>query len=79
MLVFSDNPRPGAEEAKLKENNINMPSVDTSILDIKASKNPMINIKLSLANLNKMPRYVIIAAQYLSAGGIKPIFKQEAT
>jgi len=35
VLVFSDSPRPGAEEVKVKESNIAESSVDTSILDIK--------------------------------------------
>ena len=35
VLVFSDSPRPGAEEVQVKEENTVLPSVDTSILDIK--------------------------------------------
>lgn len=35
VLVFSDSPRPGAEEVKIKSDNVIQSSVDTSILDIK--------------------------------------------
>ena len=35
VLVFSDSPRPGAEEVDVKTDNDVLPSVDTSILDIK--------------------------------------------
>jgi len=35
VLVFSDSPKPGAEEVEIKDPNIVSGSVDTSILDIK--------------------------------------------
>ncbi|SEL59165.1 protein of unknown function [Colwellia chukchiensis] len=35
VLVFSDSPKPGAEEVDVKETNTAKSSVDTSILDIK--------------------------------------------
>lgn len=41
VLVFSDSPRPGAEEAEevnIKTSPNTMPSVDTSVLDIKPKK-----------------------------------------
>jgi len=39
VLVFSDSPKPGAEEVEIKTNNNSViPSIDTSILDIKPKK-----------------------------------------
>lgn len=35
VLVFSDSPKPGAEEIDVKESNVATSSIDTSILDIK--------------------------------------------
>lgn len=75
VLVFSDNPRPGAEEAKLKENNINMPSVDTSILDIKPQKIPdKYQVVISQPEQNATIRDN--SGSVFIAGGIKPIFKR---
>ena len=77
VLVFSDSPRPGAEEVKLKPGNTTMPSmnIETSLLDI----NP---------NIIKNDYQVVITqpqdnatirdntgSVYIS-GGIKPVFKR---
>lgn len=75
VLVFSDSPRAGAEEAKIKDNSLNMPSVDTSVLDIK----PQIiedkyDVVISQPEANATIRDN--SGSVYIAGGIKPIFKR---
>lgn len=75
VLVFSDSPRPGAEEIDVKESNVAQSSVDTSILDIKPKvieNNYQVEITQPENNAtvrdNTGSVYVL--------GRIKPIFKR---
>lgn len=75
VLVFSDSPRPGAEEVKVKEDNPVLPSVDTSILDIKPQ---VIEDKYEVVITRPENNATIrdnTGSIYI-AGGIKPIFKR---
>lgn len=74
VLVFSDSPKPGAEEVEIKEPN-NMSSIDTSLLDltpkvIKEDYEVEINQPAMNATIRDNTGSVYVA------GRIKPIFKR---
>lgn len=74
VLVFSDSPKPGAEEVEIKEPN-NMSSIDTSVLDltpkvIKEDYEVEINQPAMNATIRDNTGSVYVA------GRIKPIFKR---
>ena len=74
VLVFSDSPKPGAEEVEIKEPN-NMSSIDTSVLDItpkviKEDYEGEINQPAMNATIRDNTGSVYVA------GRIKPIFKR---
>jgi len=75
VLVFSDSPQPGAEEVNVKNKGTVLPSVDTSILDIKPQViedeyEVFINQPKQNATFRDNSGSVYIQ------GGIKPIFKR---
>ncbi len=76
VLVFSDSPRPGAEEVKITEQNImSSPSIDTSILDIT----PQIieekyQVEITQPEQNETIRDNT-GSVYVT-GLVKPVFKQ---
>lgn len=76
VLVFSDSPRPGAEEVKIEQKNDNiMSSIDTSVLDINPQQ---IEEKYEVDIIQPEKNATIrdnTGSVYLSAR-IKPIFKQ---
>lgn len=75
VLVFSDTPKPGAEEVKVTEQNNVMPSMDTSILDIKPQViEDKYQINVSQPKQNETIRDNT-GSVYI-AGLVKPIFKQ---
>ncbi len=76
VLVFSDSPRPGAEEVKTKPGNViqSSTSVDTKVLDIKPQQTTekyeiSINTPKNNATIRDNTGSIYIA------GGIKPRFK----
>lgn len=75
VLVFSDSPRAGAEEVKIKEDSLSLPSVDTSILDIKPQ---VIEEKYEVVITQPDNNATIRdnSGSVYIAGGIKPIFKR---
>ncbi len=75
VLVFSDSPRPGAEEVKVEEKNDVLPSVDTSILDIKPQ---VIEDKYEVVITQPESNATIRdnSGSVFVSGGIKPIFKR---
>lgn len=75
VLVFSDSPKPGAEETEIKENTNVIPSVDTSILDIKPKEiDEEYQVEITQPENNSTVRDNT-GSVYI-AGRIKPIFKQ---
>ncbi|WDE04722.1 DUF4124 domain-containing protein [Thalassomonas viridans] len=75
VLVFSDTPRPGAEEVKVKNNNDQLTSVDTSILDIKPKAiEEKYQVSISQPENNATVRDN--TGSVYVAGRIKPIFKK---
>lgn len=75
VLVFSDSPKPGAEEVDVKTDTTVIPSVDTSILDItpKAIEEKYI-VEITQPENNATVRDNT-GSVYVS-GRIKPIFKR---
>lgn len=75
VLVFSDSPRPDAEEVTVKEESAILPSVDTSILDIKPQ---VIEDKYEVVITQPEQNATIRdnSGSVYVAGGIKPIFKR---
>lgn len=75
VLVFSDSPRAGAEEVQVKADNSVIPSIDTSILDIK----PKVIAEDYQVEINQPENNATIrdntGSVYVS-GRIKPIFKK---
>jgi hypothetical protein len=74
VLVFSDSPKPGAEEVEIKEPN-SISSIDTSVLDltpkiIKDDYQVEINQPAANATIRDNTGSVYVA------GRIKPIFKK---
>ncbi|MAG76560.1 MAG: DUF4124 domain-containing protein [Colwelliaceae bacterium] len=78
VLVFSDSPRPGAEEVKVEEKNDVLPSVDTSILDITPQ---VIEDKYEVVVTQPEQNATIRdnSGSVFVSGGIKPIFKRGFT
>jgi hypothetical protein len=76
VLVFSDSPRPGAEEVKISESNIaTSPSIDTSILDITPQKIPdSYQLEITQPEQNETIRDNT-GSVYIT-GLVKPLFKQ---
>jgi len=75
VLVFSDSPKPGAEEVDIKEPNTVKSSIDTSILDIKPKaidNNYQVEIVQPENNATVRDN---TGSAYVS-GRIKPIFKR---
>lgn len=75
VLVFSDTPRPGAEEVKVKNKNDQLTSVDTSILDIKP-KAIEENYQVSISQPENNATVRDNTGSVYVAGRIKPIFKK---
>ena len=80
VLVFSDSPKPGAEEVKLKPENASIPSMkmETSLLDIKPK---VIKNDYEVVITHPQDNATIrdnTGSVYIS-GGIKPVFKQGFT
>ena len=76
VLVFSDSPRPGAEEVRIKPGNIIQAStsLDTSVLDINPQKTTeQYEISISTPKNNATIRDN--TGSIYIAGGIKPRFK----
>jgi len=75
VLVYSDTPKPGAEEVEVKESNSMSSSIDTSILDIT----PQVIEEKYQVEINQPADNSTIrdntGSVYVS-GRIKPIFKQ---
>ena len=75
VLVYSDSPKPGAEEVEVKEPNNMSSSIDTSILDI----NPKTIEETYQVEITQPANNATIrdntGSVYIS-GRIKPIFKQ---
>ncbi|MDG1752799.1 MAG: DUF4124 domain-containing protein [Thalassotalea sp.] len=75
VLVYSDSPKPGAEEVEVKESNNMSSSIDTSILDI----NPKAIEEKYQVEVTQPANNATIrdntGSVYVS-GRIKPIFKQ---
>ncbi|QOL26020.1 DUF4124 domain-containing protein [Thalassotalea sp. LPB0316] len=74
-LVFSDSPRPGAEEVKVSENANVLPSVDTKILDIKPQA---LTDEFSI-DVTQPENHATVRDNTGSVhviGRIKPVFKQ---
>ena len=74
VLVFSDSPKPGAEEVEIKEPN-NMSSIDTSVLDL----NPKVIKEDYEVEINQPAMNATIrdnTGSVYVAGRIKPIFKR---
>lgn len=75
VLVFSDSPRPGAEEVEVKTNTTVISSVDTSILDIKPQEiKETYQVSITQPKDSETIRDNTGSA-YVS-GRIKPVFKQ---
>ncbi len=76
VLVFSDSPRPGAEEVKITEQNIvSSPSIDTSILDITPQKiEEKYQVEITQPEQNETIRDNT-GSVYVT-GLVKPVFKQ---
>ena len=75
VLVFSDSPKPGAEEVEVKESNTVKSSVDTSVLDITPK---VIEEKYQVAITQPENNATVrdnTGSVYV-AGRIKPIFKR---
>gem|GEM_PF-1161726 len=76
VLVFSDSPKPGAEEIEIKPENQNIsPSINTSILDIKPKKiEDNFDVEIIRPTNNSTIRDNTGSVHV--SGRIKPIFKQ---
>jgi len=75
VLVFSDSPKPGAEEVDVKESNTVKSSIDTSILDIKPK---VIASDYQVEIIQPESKATVrdnTGSVYVS-GRIKPIFKR---
>jgi len=76
VLVFSDSPKPGAEEVEISPENQNIsPSIDTSILDIKPKE---IADKFEVEIIRPTDNSTIRdnSGSVHVSGRIKPVFKQ---
>lgn len=79
VLVFSDSPKPGAEEIEINSENQNIsPSIDTSILDIKPKKlEDKFEVEIVRPTNNSTIRDNTGSVHV--SGRIKPVFKQGLT
>lgn len=78
VLVFSDSPRPGAEEVEVKEDNTVIPSIDTSILDITPKK--VVNTyQVAITQPENHATVRDNTGSVYIAGRIMPIFKKGYT
>ncbi len=79
VLVFSDSPKPGAEEIEINTENQNIsPSINTSILDIKPKKlDDKFEIEIVRPTSNSTIRDNTGSVHV--SGRIKPVFKQGLT
>ena len=75
VLVFSDSPRPGAEEVTIKKNTNVVPSVDTSILDIKPQEIPE-EYSISITQPQHNGHVRDNTGSVHVTGRIQPVFKQ---
>ena len=74
-LVYSDSPKPGAEEVTVKDPNISSSSIDTSILDLTPKKiSNKYQVEITQPEENATIRDNT-GSVYVS-GRIKPIFKR---
>ena len=77
-VVYSDTPRPGAEELKMKDPNIVSSNIDTSVLDIKPKKlEDKFEVEVTQPKDNQTIRDN--TGSLLVQGRIKPLFKQGYT
>lgn len=77
-VVYSDTPRPGAEEVDVQEKNIVTTNIDTSILDIKPKVlEDKFNVEITQPNNKQTIRDN--TGSLLVQGRIKPLFKQGYT
>lgn len=75
VLVFSDSPRPGAEEVNVKSDNVIQSSVDTSILDIKPKEiEEKYQVEITLPEDHATIRDNTGSVHV--TGRIKPVFKR---
>jgi len=76
VLVFSDSPRPGAEEITVNESNIaTSPSIDTSVLDITPQKIPN-SYQLEITQPKQNETIRDNTGSVYITGLVKPLFKQ---
>lgn len=74
-VVYSDTPRPGAEEVQVKDKNIIPSNIDTSILDIKPKVlEDKFDVEITQPSNNQTIRDN--TGSLLVQGRIKPLFKQ---
>lgn len=78
VLVFSDSPKPGAEEVEVKKNDNVIPSVDTSILDIKP-KAVEESYEVSITQPENHATIRDNTGSVYIAGRIQPVFKRGHT
>ncbi|MGB1197845.1 MAG: DUF4124 domain-containing protein [Thalassotalea sp.] len=75
VLVYSDSPKPGAEEVKIQDPNISSSSVDTSVLDITPKEiSNKYQVEITQPENNATIRDNT-GSVYVS-GRIKPVFKR---
>ncbi len=75
VLVFSDSPKPGAEEVEVDESNTMSSSIDTSILDIKP-KEIEENYQVEITQPENNATIRDNTGSVYVSGRIKPIFKK---
>ncbi|WP_426358829.1 DUF4124 domain-containing protein [Pseudocolwellia sp. HL-MZ19] len=79
VLVFSDSPKPGAEEIEINTENQNISSsIDTSILDIKPKK-LIDNFEVDIIRPTNNSTIRDNSGSVHVSGRIKPVFKQGLT
>ena len=79
VLVFSDSPKPGAEEIEINTENQNIsPSIDTSILDIKPKK-LLDKFDVDIIRPTNNSTIRDNSGSVHVSGRIKPVFKQGLT
>lgn len=75
VLVFSDSPKPGAEEVQVEDKSIGIPSMDTSVLDIKPKPLDE-NYQVVITQPENNATIRDNSGSVFVSGGIKPIFKR---
>jgi hypothetical protein len=78
VLVFSDSPKPGAEEIDVKDKSNSMPSINTSILDI-TPKTLSDDFEVEIVQPENNATVRDNTGSVYIAGRIKPLFKQGFT